>query len=111
MRISERKIKLLTRAAIIVLLLAVFLVLCGSSRAGTDNTVSISVPITEMKPAKIQQVTGNQAVINIGEFPQGGNPGDPLLPYKSITLVVPPECGFGETKCRPGFRKLGGTAR
>ncbi len=78
------------RAAIIVLLLAVFLVLCGSSRAGTGNTVSISVPITEIKPAKIQQVAGNQAVINIGEFPQGGNPGDPLLPYKSITLVVPP---------------------
>jgi hypothetical protein len=94
MRMSEREVKLLTRMAIIVSLLAVFLVLCGSSQAGTDNTVSISVPITEIKPAKIQQVTGNQAVINIGEFPQGGSPGNPMLPYKSITLLVPPDANL-----------------
>jgi hypothetical protein len=91
MRISEWKIKLLTKMAVILSLLTVFLVLCGSSQAGTDNTVSISVPVSEIKPAKIQQVTGNQAVINTGEFPQGGSPGDPMLPYKSLTLLVPPD--------------------
>ena len=90
MRISEWEVKLLMRAVIIVSLLAVFLVLCGSSQAKTDNAVGISASVSGMKPAVIQKVWDNQAIINVGDFPQGGSPGDPLLPYKSMTLLVPP---------------------
>jgi hypothetical protein len=94
MRISKWEGKLLAGTAIIALFSAILPVLCGSSQAKTDNAVGISVAVTGMKPAIIQQVTGNEAVINVGEFPQGGSPGDPLLPYKSVTLVVPPNANL-----------------
>lgn len=77
--------------AVMISLLAVILGSGDSSRAASNNQVSISVPVSGMQPAKVQQVAGNQAVINIGGAPQGGNPGDPMLPFKSVCLLVPPD--------------------
>jgi len=75
---------------VVTSLLAAILV-SSISQAGAYNQVSISVPVSGMPPAKVQQVAGNQAVINIGDSPQGGSPGDPMLPFKSVCLLVPPD--------------------
>jgi hypothetical protein len=58
------------------------------------NRVSIFAPAPEIEQAKVQQID-NQAVINIGEYPQGGKPGEPMLPYKQICLLVPPDADLG----------------
>ncbi|MGD0077411.1 MAG: right-handed parallel beta-helix repeat-containing protein [Sedimentisphaerales bacterium] len=92
MRFTGWKIKLFV-TSMVLLLLAVLLV-SASSQAASNNAFSISSPISGIGPAKIQQVTGNQAMISIGSFPQGGSPGEPMLPYKSVTLLVPPDANL-----------------
>jgi hypothetical protein len=92
---TEWNNKLFATTAVILTFLTLA-ALVGGANAGTSNKVSISVPVSDIGKAKIQQVTGNQAVISIGTFPQGGNPGDPMLPYKSITLLVPPDADLGK---------------
>ncbi|MGA2092607.1 MAG: C25 family cysteine peptidase [Sedimentisphaerales bacterium] len=103
MRITGWKFKLF--AASMALLLLVVLLVSASSQAASNNAFSISSPISGMGPAKIQQVAGNQAVINIDQFPQGGSPGDPLLPYKTLTLLVPPDTDLKKVKAKLAFGK------
>lgn len=59
-----------------------------------SEQLSISVPIPEIEPAEVRQVDDGQVMINIGKYPQGGNPGDPMLPYKSACLLVPPDANL-----------------
>ena len=60
--------------------------------AGNGNkTVSIDVVIPELGAARIQTLPGKTSLINLGESPQGGRPGDPKLPYKLISVLVPPD--------------------
>jgi hypothetical protein len=83
------KFKLFTLS--MALLLLTVLLFSASSQAAKNSAISISTPITGIGPAKIKQVAGNQVIINIEESPQGGNPGDPMLPYKRLSLLVPPD--------------------
>lgn len=94
MNTSNWKRKLLATTAAVLCLLTMASLVVGASPE-QSNQVSISVAISDMAPAKIQKVNDNQAVINIGEFPQGGNPGEPMLPYKRVCLLVPPDANLG----------------
>jgi hypothetical protein len=97
------KFKLFTMS-MALLLLAVLLFSISSQAAG-NNAVSISTPITGIGPAEIKQVAGNQALINIDQFPQGGSPGDPMLPYKTLSLLVPPDTDLKKVKAKLAFGK------
>jgi hypothetical protein len=79
----------MTVVAICLLTLAV---LVGGNQPA--NRVSIFAPAPEIEQAKILKVD-NQAVVNVGEFPQGGKPGEPMLPYKQVCLLVPPDADLG----------------
>jgi hypothetical protein len=94
MKIPKLKSKWLMMTAIIVLLSAVILT------AAPKTAVDISAAVSDLKPAKIKTVTGNLAEVNVGEFPQGGSPGDPMLPYKSISLLVPPDTDLKKVKVK-----------
>jgi hypothetical protein len=103
MKITGWKIKLFV-TSMVLLLLAVLLV-SASSQAASNNAFSISSPISGMGPAKIQRVAGNRAIINIDQFPQGGSPGDPMLPYKTLSLLVPPDTDLKKVKAKLAFGK------
>ena len=84
--------KLILTVVVIVLILSVaILIFTGISYAGLYDQVSITVPISMIEVAKVQQVAANEVMIDIGAAPQGGSPGDPMLPFKTICLLVPPD--------------------
>jgi len=49
------------------------------------------LPCRNWGAAKVQTLPDDRVVINLGESPQGGSPGDPQLPYKLIRVLVPPD--------------------
>ncbi|MBN1392210.1 MAG: hypothetical protein JW947_05335, partial [Sedimentisphaerales bacterium] len=81
-----KRILLTMTVGIVCLLTLVFSV----GGAQSTNRVSIFAPAPDVKQADIQQID-NQDVVNVGEFPQGGKPGEPMLPYKQVCLLVPPD--------------------
>ena len=72
----------------------VVLVLCGAV-VGLVPGYSDAVPIATTKATsssvELATVSNGRVVVKLDQFPQGGNPGDPLLPYKLIRVVVAPD--------------------
>lgn len=99
MKTSGLKTKWLAGIVIALLLLLTTVLVAApqsvnvSSQTSSDGTggVATTVSISQLKPARVQTRPDKQVTINLDEFPQGGNPGDPMLPYKSISLLVPPD--------------------
>ncbi len=79
----------LTAVAIVLVCSLTLAVLVGGSQP--SNQLNIFVPMGGIEQAEVQQVSGEQVVINIGDSPQGGNPGEPMLPYKQVCILVPPD--------------------
>jgi len=72
----------------------VVLVLCGAV-VGLVPGYSDAVPIATTKATsssvELATVSNGRVVVKLDQFPQGGNPGDPLLPYKLVRVVVAPD--------------------
>jgi hypothetical protein len=82
------KRKLLAPVGVTVCLLTLAFLAGG---AQPSNRLSISVPVSDISQTEVRQVSDNQTIINIGQFPQGGKPGEPMLPFKQVCLLVPPD--------------------
>jgi len=72
----------------------VVLVLCGAVVGlvpGSSDAVPIATTKATSSSVELATVSNGRVVVKLDQFPQGGNPGDPLLPYKLVRVVVAPD--------------------
>lgn len=87
-----------TRVLVLLLVLVVVWSATGWQTGAAGLAARIEVAMPELGPAELQTFPNGEVVVSVGEFPQGGRPGDPMLPYKLVRLLVPPDANLATAK-------------
>ncbi len=105
MKVIKPKIECLFVALIVLMLVG-----SGVSAATAGLNVSVitqqdvtgatnmEVATPDLGPAQLKTLPSGGAVVQLGKLPQGGEPGDPMLPYSLVRLLVPPDADLTKVK-------------
>jgi len=97
---KEIKLKIVCLfVAVVMLTLAGGVALAATARPnvsvitqrGPGGAASMQVTTPALSPARLRSLPSGEVVVKLGELPQGGEPGDPMLPYNLVRLLVPPD--------------------
>ena len=62
------------------------------------NYTKMQINLANPKDVRINVEAGRGEVVGLDELPQGGNPGEPKLPYRLVRLLVPPDADLANIK-------------
>ena len=64
------------------------------------GATNMEVTTPDLGPAQLKTLPSGGAVVQLGKLPQGGEPGDPMLPYSLVRLLVPPDADLTKVKVK-----------
>ena len=68
-----------------------------TTQRGPTGAANMQVTVPDLGPAQLKSLPSGE-VVQLGKLLQGGEPGDPMLPYALVRVLVPPDADLATVK-------------